>query len=111
MLPLAGDWTLDAFSAHLGDARPLRRPRARAVPAYRDYRRWAFESAALDLALRQAGESLHGVLGREPRPLTFGVSLRLGEPAERASRSRDRLEAYRDVRFKLDSDARAGTAR
>ena len=29
-----------------------------------DYRRWGFESAALDLALRQAGVSLHEVLGR-----------------------------------------------
>ena len=34
---------------------------------YRDYRRWAFESAALDLALRQAGRSLAEALGREPR--------------------------------------------
>ena len=38
-------------------------------------------SAALDLALRQAGQPLHEVLGREPRPVTFVVSLRLGEPA------------------------------
>ena len=33
------------------------------------YRRWAFESAALDLALRQAGRSLAEALGREPRPV------------------------------------------
>ena len=38
------------------------------------------ESAALDLALRQAGRSLAEALGREPRPVTFVVSLRLGEP-------------------------------
>ena len=31
------------------------------------YRRWTFHSAALDLALRQAGEPLHEALGREPR--------------------------------------------
>jgi hypothetical protein len=42
------------------------------------YRRWTFQSAALDLALRQAGRPLHDVLGREPQPLTFVVSLRLG---------------------------------
>ena len=34
-----------------------------------NYRRWAFESAALDLALRQAGKSLGEVVGREPAPL------------------------------------------
>ena len=28
------------------------------------YRTWAYESAALDLALRQAGKPLHEVLGR-----------------------------------------------
>ena len=44
------------------------------------YRRWAYESAALDLALRQAGTSLHRRLGREPAPVRFVVSLRLGEP-------------------------------
>ena len=36
--------------------------------AFLDYRRWAFESAALDLALRQAGRSLGDAVGREPDP-------------------------------------------
>ena len=31
------------------------------------YRTWAYESAALDLALRQAGTTLHEALGRPPR--------------------------------------------
>src|SRR3954452_3500511 len=44
------------------------------------YRRWAFESAALDLALRQAGTSLHKRLAMEPEPVPFVVSLRLGDP-------------------------------
>jgi hypothetical protein len=35
------------------------------------FRNWAFESAALDLALRQAGRSLHDVLGLEPRLVRF----------------------------------------
>ena len=35
--------------------------------AWHDYRRWAFESAALDLALRQAGRSLADAVGRAPR--------------------------------------------
>ncbi len=44
------------------------------------YRRWTFHSAALDLALAQAGRPLHEVLGLECRPMRFVVSLRLGEP-------------------------------
>ena len=65
------------------------------------YRRWAFESAALDLALRQAGESLAGRLGIEPRPLTFVVSLRLGDPPTLDPVER-RLASYPTLRFKLD---------
>ena len=65
------------------------------------YRTWAYESAALDLALRQAGQPLHAVLGREPRPLTFVVSLRLGEPPSLEPLTR-RLERYPTLRFKLD---------
>ncbi len=66
------------------------------------YRRWTFHSAALDLALRQAGRPLHDVLGRDPRPLTFVVSLRLGEPAT-LEPLRSRLEHYPHLRFKLDA--------
>ena len=40
------------------------------------YRRWAFESAALDLALRQNGLSLAAAVGREYRPVRFVVSTR-----------------------------------
>jgi L-alanine-DL-glutamate epimerase-like enolase superfamily enzyme len=65
------------------------------------YRRWTFHSAALDLALRQAGRSLHEVLGREPRPVTFVVSLRLGEPPT-LDPITQRLERYPTLRFKLD---------
>ncbi|MGZ4201250.1 MAG: hypothetical protein ACXVRH_04230 [Thermoleophilaceae bacterium] len=65
------------------------------------YRRWAFESAALDLALRQSGTTLAAELGRELRPLTFVVSLRLGEPPS-IEPVRQRLELYPTLRFKLD---------
>jgi len=44
------------------------------MPAARDYRRWAFDSALLDLALRQAGVSLGAALGRDYRPLRFVAS-------------------------------------
>jgi hypothetical protein len=67
----------------------------------RRYRRWAFESAALDLALRQAGQPLHAALDREPRPVTYVVSLRLGEPPKLAP-IEQRTERYPGLRFKLD---------
>jgi len=65
------------------------------------YRRWTFHSAALDLALAQAAEPLWKRLGRESRPLTFVVSLRLGEPPTLDPIER-RLERYPTLRFKLD---------
>jgi L-alanine-DL-glutamate epimerase-like enolase superfamily enzyme len=65
------------------------------------YRRWTFHSAALDLALRQDGRSLHEALGREAHPLTFVVSLRLGEPPTLDPITR-RLARYPTLRFKLD---------
>jgi hypothetical protein len=72
----------------------------------RRYRRWAFESAALDLALRQAGVGLAAAIGREPRPVTFVCSMRLaapegGGPSSIASLRR-KLDRYPDLRFKLD---------
>ncbi|MEA2480601.1 MAG: hypothetical protein QOJ07_2523 [Thermoleophilaceae bacterium] len=97
--PLAGEWTMGTFSEHLEGldlwpAPPVREPSV-------NYRRWAYESAALDLALRQAGTSLAALLGREARPLTFVMSLRLGEPATIEPLAR-RLESYPTLRFKLD---------
>jgi hypothetical protein len=101
ILPLQGGWTLDSFSRHL-DELDLFHGADPGMPAFRDYRRWAFESAAADLALRQAGRSLADVLGREPRPIHFVVSLRLGEPPSIEPVTR-RLAAYPGTRFKLDS--------
>jgi L-alanine-DL-glutamate epimerase-like enolase superfamily enzyme len=100
-LPLAGEWTFDGFSAHLAtlDLFPAQAPD---FPVYRNYRRWGFESAALDLALRQAGRPLTEVLGRELSPVTFVVSSRLGEPPTIAP-VEGRLARYPDLRFKLDA--------
>jgi hypothetical protein len=73
---------------------------------FRNYRRWAFESAALDLALRQAGTNLAAALGREPRPVNFVNSMRLAgwEEGERSSIEPllARLAVYPTLRFKLD---------
>jgi L-alanine-DL-glutamate epimerase-like enolase superfamily enzyme len=65
------------------------------------YRRWTFHSAALDLALRQAGKPLHEALERPVGALTFVVSLRLGEPPTLEPLER-RLARYPTLRFKLD---------
>jgi hypothetical protein len=99
VLPLGGGGSFDSFSEKAGaldlfPAEPVRE-------VSRLYRRWAFESAALDLALRQAGTSLAAALGRESRPVTFVVSLRLGRPPT-LDPVRRRLDLYPGLRFKLD---------
>jgi L-alanine-DL-glutamate epimerase-like enolase superfamily enzyme len=99
VLPLGGDWTLGAFSEHLARLDLWPAPPAREASVH--YRIWAYESAALDLALRQAATSLPAVLGRDPRPVRFVVSLRLGEPPSTAP-VRSLLDRYPWVRFKLD---------
>ena len=99
VLPLAGEWTLGAFCAHLESLDLWPKPPSREQS--RPYRIWAYESAALDLALRQAGTSLAAHLGLEPRPVTFVVSMRLGEPSTLDPVTR-RLAAYPGLRFKLD---------
>jgi hypothetical protein len=101
ILPLAGSWTLDSFSRHL-DELDLFPGGAPGFEVFRNYRRWGVESAALDLALRQAGRSLDEALGREARAVTFVVSLRLGEPPSTEPVDR-RLARYPGARFKLDA--------
>jgi L-alanine-DL-glutamate epimerase-like enolase superfamily enzyme len=104
VLELHGDHTIGSFSELLDGLDLFRSPPEREVSV--NYRRWAFESAALDLALRQAGRSLHEVLGREPRPVTFVVSMRLTPPGSDEPSTiepvRKRLEIYPTLRFKLD---------
>ncbi len=92
-LELAGDLTLDALSERLDgiDLFPAAPPRR---DASREYRRWAFESALLDLALRQAGRSLGEVVGRLYEPVRFVVSTRLD--------IRPWLELDPSLEFKLD---------
>jgi hypothetical protein len=96
---LAGRYALGEFCEFV-DSLDLF-PVAPAWEVSRLYRRWTFHSAALDLALAQAGRPLHAALGRDPQPLTFVVSLRLGEPATLDPLER-RLARYPTLRFKLD---------
>ena len=80
-LPLAGEHTLESFSL--------------LQSGQTEYRRWGLESAALDLALRQAGLSLGDAIGRTPQPLRFVVSTRVAAVPRW-------LELYPELRFKLD---------
>ncbi|HYP49154.1 MAG TPA: hypothetical protein VEQ61_10995 [Thermoleophilaceae bacterium] len=103
-LPLAGSYSLDSFSSRLDGLELWPTPPERDTS--RDFRRWAFESAALDLALRQAGRSLADALGREARPLTFVVSMRLAPPGHEGPETTERalrlIERYPGTRLKLD---------
>jgi L-alanine-DL-glutamate epimerase-like enolase superfamily enzyme len=103
--PLAGSQTLAGFSSLLAglDLFPLPPQR----PVSRSYRRWGFESAGLDLALRQAGRSLAEQLGREPRPLNFVSSFRLDEPPS-LEPLRQRRARVPGLRFKLDATSSWG---
>jgi L-alanine-DL-glutamate epimerase-like enolase superfamily enzyme len=97
--PLAGQHTIASFGELVASLDLFPEEPKRDVS--RLYRRWAFDSAALDLALRQSDRSLHDAVGHNPLPLTFVVSLRLGEPAT-IEPLRRRLDAYPTLRFKLD---------
>jgi hypothetical protein len=70
----AGATTLGELSAQL-DSLTLFEGEPQ-MDASAQYRRWAFESAALDLALRQNELSLGSALEREYRPVRFVVSTR-----------------------------------
>jgi hypothetical protein len=102
VLDLSGSWTLDTFSRHLEAIGVF--PDAPS-PTGTDFRRWGFEAAALDLALRQAGRSLADVLEREPAPVSWVLSLRLATPgaASTVAPVAERLAVYPDLRFKLDA--------
>jgi hypothetical protein len=99
VLELAGSYTLASFCERLSGLSLF--PEAPQREVSQRYRTWAYESAALDLALRQAGVALHEALVREPRPVHFVVSLRLGEPPT-LEPLLARLEPYPGLRFKLD---------
>jgi hypothetical protein len=93
-LMLAGTWSVEDLSRRLdelelwsGDPDDH---------AGQDYRRWGFESALLDLALRQNELGLGEALGREERPVRFVVSTRAAP--ERW------LEVAPELEFKLDAE-------
>ena len=80
MLPLAGGWTLDSFSRHLAGARPLRRRRPDDAHLPR------LPPLGVRVGRGRPRAAPGGALARRARsaarrePITFVVSLRLGEP-------------------------------
>src|SRR6185312_13107457 len=66
------------------------------------YRRWAFESAALDLALRQNGLALQAAVERVTMPVNFVVSTRVEDAAGLAP-LRELRGSDPTLRFKLDA--------
>ncbi|NIC00002.1 hypothetical protein [Halobacterium sp. R2-5] len=96
---LAGEYTFAEFAATLDetDLWPVDDPDRE---DFRHYRRWGFEAAALDLALRQAGETLGERLDRSLDPVRFVVSGRL--PEGDTKRVETLLDRYPDAELKLD---------
>ena len=96
---LAGEYTFAEFSALLDDTTlwPTGGPER---AAFRDYRRWGFEAAALDLALRQAGETLADRFDASHDPVRFVASSRL--PDGDTGRVETLLERYPAAELKLD---------
>jgi hypothetical protein len=102
-LDLTGYATLGEFCEMVGGLDTFPAEPQREVS--RRYRRWAFESAALDLALRQAGKGLAEALDRQPGPVEFVCSMRLSAGADEPSTIetlRRKLDRYPELRFKLD---------
>jgi hypothetical protein len=85
-LMLAGTWSLEDFSHRLDDFDELAE----------GYRRWAFESAALDLALQQSETGLGEALAREEHPVRFVVSTRADPELW--------LAVAPELEFKLDAE-------
>jgi hypothetical protein len=85
-LMLAGTWSLEDLSHRLDEIEELTE----------GFRRWAFESAALDLALRQNELGFGEALGRRELPVRFVVSTRA--TPERW------LEVAPELEFKLDAE-------
>lgn len=98
--PVTGEYTIDEFSEQLSEVDPfLRKEPSQSI--FRNYRRWAFESAALDLVLKQVKTDLADRLSREYSPVRFVVSTCLKNPPT-GDRILDWLDRNPDLEFKLD---------
>jgi hypothetical protein len=94
-LDVTGEYTLDTFSSLLADTDFFSAEPDQAV--FHSYRRWGFESAALDLALRQADTTLSARLDRGVDPVSFVVSTRLSDAESDEPPTADRIQRWLDV--------------
>ena len=98
---LVGTWTIASLAAHL-DEHPFTTPGGKRMDDKPGYHRWAIESAALDLALRQRGTDLATLVGTDWQPLRVSLSMGVGSPP-----SDEVVRAWLDrddtVSFKLDT--------
>lgn len=99
-IAVTGSFTFGGYSDRIGD-RDLFAGTTPDRDDFRHYRRWAFESAALDLALKQDDLSFAEALDREYDPVRFVVSTRLGDPPT-IDRVRGWLDIDTSLEFKLD---------
>ena len=100
---LAGEYTLDSFSTALDDRNLFPEPPEQET--FRHYRRWALESAALDLALRQADTHFAAALDRSYDPVEFVVSTRLDTGDDPSA---DRVEAFPERYARILEDLLVG---
>lgn len=98
-----GEMTLAAFCGAVAGL-DLFQFKAPVRDVSRLYRRWALDSAALDLALKQAGKAVADVLNRAVSPVSYVVSIRLGEPPS-LEPINSRLAIDPSLHFKLDPTA------
>ncbi|MFC7073059.1 hypothetical protein ACFQJ7_12670 [Halovenus rubra] len=97
---ITGEYTLDEFSGQVSEM-DLFHGTEPDQAIFRNYRQWAFESAALDLALKQADTNLSDCLDRTYDPVRFVVSTRLEEPPT-GNVVGDWLDRNPELEFKLD---------
>jgi hypothetical protein len=93
-LMFAGTWSVEDLSRRLDELELW--PSDSENSSGEDHRRWAFESAILDLALRQNALGLGEAVEREESPICFVVSTRAAP--ERW------LEVAPELEFKLDAE-------
>lgn len=98
---LAGDWTIGALAAYL-DETGIHPPGGKRMDDKAGYHRWAVESAALDLALRQRGSDLATLVGQRWRDVRVSLSMGLGSPPS-LDTVRAWLERDPSTSFKLDA--------
>jgi len=99
-LNLEGSYSFREFSKMLDD-KELFPEDTEYTETDQKYRRWAVESAALDLALKQNNTTLAEVLDKKYSPLRFVVSPSMNEPS--IEKLENLIELNPSIEFKLDA--------